>query len=358
MPAASAKGLERRSLSQRVTELLREMIRAGELRSPFPGEITLAARVGVSRPVLRDALRELARQKIIETTKGKRTRLLPARRAVARARKLHILAVSSPRTGTTLRLAVGAVHEVREILQGKGYVWSEFREGRFAHGEGRKSLSDRIRAGAYDCIALHDSTKAQQEWISRCKAPAFILGSAFPGVDLPSLDSDYHALGWHAAGKLAAAGHTGVAALLRSPARQGDEATLEGMRDFFNKNPSRTLTTHFFSGEVDEICRQLDRTLRSKNPPSALMLFYPVDVITVLTHLLQSGRRIPGDVALLSRESLPIMQAMVPAVTRYESQEARLVRRAVQALESLCHAQALKERHARIIPRFVPGQTL
>lgn len=336
------------------------MIRAGELADPFPGEILLAARLGVSRPVLRDALRELAGQKVISIARGKRTRLLPARQSIPRMKKPHILALSSPRAGTGFRLTGGVFYEVREVLQSRGYLWSEFAEGRLTGGQSRKSLGERIRADAYDGILLHDSTKAQQEWITGFATPALVLGSTFPGVDLPSLDNDYHALGWHAAGRLAASGHQRMGVLLRDPLRQGDEATMEGMREYFaqhTKGDSR-VSTCILTGEGEEICRQLERILRGPNAPSVLVIFYPVDVITAVTYLLQSGRGIPKDIAILSRESIPIMSAMVPAVTRYERDEARLRRRAVLSLESLCHAQPLRQSQVRIIPRFVKGATL
>ena len=53
---------DRRLLSSRVAELIREAIRHGEWKGTLPGQRALAERFHVSRPTLAEALAQLRRE--------------------------------------------------------------------------------------------------------------------------------------------------------------------------------------------------------------------------------------------------------------------------------------------------------
>lgn len=64
--------LSRKSLSVQIADALREAIVEGRLEvdARLPSESELAARFGVSRPTVREALKRLAAQNLIRTTRG------------------------------------------------------------------------------------------------------------------------------------------------------------------------------------------------------------------------------------------------------------------------------------------------
>src|ERR1700759_2886764 len=61
-----------RKAYEQVADQLRELIMSGELTPAqrLPNEAALAAQFGVSRPTIREALRELSAMSLIRTTKG------------------------------------------------------------------------------------------------------------------------------------------------------------------------------------------------------------------------------------------------------------------------------------------------
>lgn len=71
--------MERAPLSEGVADRLIEMIAAGELKvnDSLPAESDLAARFGVSKPVVREALRQLALYGMVEIRQGRVARVKP-----------------------------------------------------------------------------------------------------------------------------------------------------------------------------------------------------------------------------------------------------------------------------------------
>ncbi len=358
-PTASAP-LERRPLSRQAAEVIRTRIRSGELTDPLPGELQFAASLGISRPVLREALRELAAEKIIVTAKGRRTRILRRRASPGRLKRRRILAISPARSEVPLRLGNAVIDEIRRRLEAEGYLWTSLSDARLRTRNPAPILDNLVPRGVFDALLLHGSTEAMQEWAFASKTPALVLGSSFPGIVLPSVDTDYRAVGWHAAGRLAAAGRTRVAVLFRTPLRQGDKSTIEGLQAFMSRNSGKmeALDLQALSGGVEETCLQLERMFRKPLRPDALMLFQPADAVIALTYCLKTRRRIPEDIALISRESVPLMAAMVPELTRYGSNEEQLVRHAVRAIQTLGLRLPGHRSEIRLAPRFVPGRTL
>jgi len=72
--------LDRVDLVEYVTERLREEIVQGTFApsTDLPSEATLAERLGVSRPVVREAMRTLRTQGLVEVSQGRRARVKPA----------------------------------------------------------------------------------------------------------------------------------------------------------------------------------------------------------------------------------------------------------------------------------------
>src|SRR5690606_7817735 len=70
---------ERAPLSEGISDRLIEMIAAGELKvnDPLPSEAELAARFGVSKPVIREALKQLSLFGIVEIRQGRVAKVKP-----------------------------------------------------------------------------------------------------------------------------------------------------------------------------------------------------------------------------------------------------------------------------------------
>jgi GntR family transcriptional repressor for pyruvate dehydrogenase complex len=86
-PGAQTVKVKRYTLSEQVTEGLKALIDAQDLApgDSLPSEAQLAAEFGASRPVIREALRTLQGQGLIEMTTGKNAIIKPISSAMLRA---------------------------------------------------------------------------------------------------------------------------------------------------------------------------------------------------------------------------------------------------------------------------------
>lgn len=353
-----------RLLFQQVAQELLRRIRSGDLHDLLPGEETLAGQIGVSRPVLRQALDELRRQGIVATAKGKRSRILQP--GVARERsslslpsptKRHRLLVLGPFPPPVARhLETPVLDLLQSRLEKKGWLWEEHFGKPLGSPRGARTLLQQLwQQSRADCALLIGSTAEMQAWAMREAIPALVLGSLAEGSTLPFVDVHYDALGWHAGGRFAAAGRRRITVFTRHPLRMGDRATLRGLRNF---TASTAGALEIVEAEVRpaSLVSQLEGISKIAVPHGWLFLF-PADAITAYTHLLASGHRFPGEVAIISREAFPWIAAMTPSLAHYQANHRLLVQRSAAILDKLAHGvTGLKG--AAIMPQFVSGETL
>jgi 3-oxoacid CoA-transferase A subunit len=102
----------------------------------------------------------------------------------------------------------------------------------------------------------------------------------------------------------------------------------------------------------------LETALRSPQRPTACIIARSMHVLTVVSHLMQSGRRIPQDLAVVSRDDEAFFEHLTPAVTRYTNNPIQFARRVSVAARKLAEAGALPPRAIRLMPKFVRGETL
>ena len=344
-------------LHERAEKFLKELIRQGEWADLLPPEKELALQMDISRPVLRQALLSLGQQGLIHIAHGRRTRVL--HRTETRPRLRREVLVAGPKAldglGQTPLIA-----ELRRRLEAKNYLWTLFHDLRLSSRRGPVLLSKRMAQAKPACLLLVHSTESLQKWAHDHSAPAVVLGTTFPNIDLPSIDTDYHALGWHAAGKLRKAGHQRVSLLVSSHTLGGDEATRQGVLDYFQSLPGNPCSFSFdhVSAEPAEFQIEIDRILNRRNPPTAFFSFLPLHTLTLLTHLQQKGRQIPRDVAIISRDSDFYLDATVPEPARYQRNDAAFITQTIRLVEKVSSQAAVTKKCVRLIPAFNPGRTI
>ena len=112
------------------------------------------------------------------------------------------------------------------------------------------------------------------------------------------------------------------------------------------------------AGSASNVCALVDEALRSGKPPTAFVVSGARHVLTVMMHLMLRGRRIPQDVAVVSRDDDPILEATSPTVARYAVKPAQLATRIVLAIRQLVDAGTVPDRAIRLMPAFVPGDSI
>jgi DNA-binding LacI/PurR family transcriptional regulator len=345
----------RASLVAQTAEILRDDIHNGVWREWLPGELELCRQFQVSRVTLRAALAKLQHEGLLQAVQGRRRRVLvPARRAAALTNRIVFL---SPAPLHALpQFIVFLIDELREHLAAAGWHL-DFQTIRPPHTRrldaSLDALVQRLRPAA--CV-LYRSTRPVQEWFSRHGLPAVISGSRHEGVNLTAVDVDYRAGCFHAAGLFQARGHRHLALLNPRAALAGDRESEDGFRDGARRGSRVTIAHH--DGNPADVCAKLDELLALADPPTALLVSSAQHVLTVLGHLAQRNRQLPRDLALISRDDEPYLAHVIPTVARYSTDSDLFARKLCRVVLDLAGNRLPRPREHRLIPRFIPGDTL
>ena len=343
------------NLSEQAAAVLREAVRRRFWGPLLPGEHELARQLGISRPSVRAALARLAEDGLVEICKGRRTRLIRHPR--------HGLTNFSPTVCFITPYPPISDHpvilEIRAKLAGQGIGWEEVIDRTLAGKNPGTRLKELVAGRHRVCWILMGVSPAIQRWFENSGLPAMVLGSCYPGIKLPSVDTDYRAVGRHAAGCLSRNGHRHIALVLPHKPMPGDLAFCQGVTDFLKPIAGGITVTDIIAGSnAASLHARLDFYLARRPIPTAVVTMRPQYTLTVLLHLLQSGLRIPDDVSLISRDTHSILEQGMPALTCYRSGFAKQAHRVVRVAQSLLAGLRVSTKPSLIIPTFVAGSTL
>ncbi len=77
-----------------------------------------------------------------------------------------------------------------------------------------------------------------------------------------------------------------------------------------------------------------------------------------MSHLLLQKLNLPREVALISRDDDSFLESIVPTVARYSSNPTIFARKISRMVLEMVRGAALSRTDTRIMPTFIPGQTL
>lgn len=350
---------QRLSLVTQTVQSLREAIRAGHWRTHLPGERELCAHLQVSRPTLRAALEELQRSGWLDVSHRQRRRIRARPAASRRAQKKEIAMLSPCPLLEMAPPMMFVVDVLRDKLAEAGYT-TKFHVNRACFSaQPVRALETLVRQNPSAVWIVFGSKEPMQRWFIRQQLPCIVAGSCAPTVALPSVDVDFRATCRHAGGVLLRKGHRRLALVLPHDAYGGDVVSEEGLREALAPmQEAAQLRVLRHDGTAAHLCTLLDEALRPPNAPTAFLVARAPHVLTVMMHLMRRGKRIPQDVAVISRDNEPVLESTTPLVTRYAINQAQFARRLAMAARQVAETGTLPARAIRLMPRFLLGETV
>lgn len=357
--ATDSWGLDRRSISEQAAFVLRDAIRKGELKDPLPGEHELARRLGISRPTVGVALAALAADGLIVIRRGCRSRLAapPKRQARSLPPTVGVIWPGFPddpyQREHPLRM------ELHARFASRGFNWEEVVDPKLFGKQPEAYLRKLVAGRQHVCWILIMAPRQTQLSLANMGVPALVVGTCYPGVDLPSVDFDHEAVGRHAAGFILGHGHTKVGVILPAAPMPGDTAARLGFVRCVQQRANDVALTELSAPTNPVLYRaRLDRLLRIPDRPTVLFSMRQPLTLTLIMHLLASGLRIPRDVSIVSRDTHPLFETAIPELTRYSGSTTKLASRIVRIASSLLTGRQVAARPAFVTPTFVAGSTL
>ena len=351
----SLHGFRRSSLAEQAAETLMGAIVSGEMSDPLPGEMQLSERLKVSRPTLRRAIAIMARKGLVVTAKGKRTRIVSRKgRKMGSATSVCFIASAPLRSAPILVSSL--LDEVKFELTAEGVAWDSIYESQLGGRWPEARLKEIVAGRQSTCYVLLNSPLAVQQWFAKSGEAVLVMGSCHEGVDLPSIDLDYRAVGWHAGGQFVKNGHKSI--LLVEPVGKavGISASEAALREYMAGIPGSQIRV--LQANQSSFLPAFERALRGPNAPTAALACRVEMALSVLGAAQQFGKTIPREFSLVARDDHPIFEVMAPDITRYQTNLHAMARKTIRLIHPLLQGISPRNKTTLIFPTFFPGQTL
>ncbi|MBE7495471.1 MAG: substrate-binding domain-containing protein [Verrucomicrobiaceae bacterium] len=359
LPPSSPRLPQRHSLVTETIESLREGIEKGHWQGFLPGERELCESLQVSRRTLRAALAELQGQGWIEVSGRQRRRITKASGPVRKSRGPKVIGVLTSASFLTMPPPVAYVMDtLRSRLTAAGYEVRIHVQPACYSSSPARALEKFFAEHPATAWLVLSAQVPMQRWLAERRLPCFLMGSSAPGIALPSLDTDFHAACHHAGSLLWRKGHRRIALVLPKGMYGGDIASEEGLCDALRNLPGVQLRVLRHDTTTAHLCALLDQVIRGPEAPTAYLVARAAHVVTVMMHLMRRGKRIPQDVAVLSRDNDPVLDATSPLVGRYGVQAKQLASRIVLAIRQLAEGGLSSTGSVRLMPAYIAGESV
>lgn len=347
------------SVADQACAVLRQAIQQGAVTDPLPGEHHLARQLGISRSSLRTAMAQLVSEGLVHRATGVRARLKSGRRSATHNFLPTVCVVCPMSRELFLRAQHPIVMEMHLLFATKGIQWEEAIDARLDVPHPEPQLRALVAGREHVCWLLLGCTAPIQRWFAEANLPAFTVGSCAADAALPSVDVDFRAVGWHAAGVMIKQGHRHVGLVHHRRLLVGDHNAFDGFLGYLARAaPETGVTRILIDSDYANLRAKITNLAATRKRPTALLCVRPALTLGAVVNLGRAGLRIPGDISVISRDSHTLIDASIPDVTRYSGVSMRLASRAVRVAQALIAGHYVPPRPSLVFPTFISGETL
>ncbi len=326
----------------------------------MPGERELSRQLNVSRPTLRLALDQLAREGWLKSAPG-RSRVIVRRASGKVAPRSQVVGLLTPLPLQEVPpFALCWMDKLRESLAAAGLQLEIHSGRRWYSRRPEKDLAALTHQMPAAVWVLFVASERMQRWFAASELPGVLSGSCHAGVDLPSVDFDYRAVCRHAAGQFLLRGHRRIVLFLQASGAAGDQESEAGFLEAFQTKAGAVAAPVVVQhdGTPENIRQRLDALLSQKPAPTAFLVGRSMPALMVASELMRRGRQLPRDAAVIARDSDHFLEFFSPALARYRADPEVHARRLSRLVIQLARGTTQRSRQIRIMPEFLKGESL
>jgi DNA-binding LacI/PurR family transcriptional regulator len=349
------------SLIAETAATLKQWIADGEMGQTLPGELRLKALLGVGRNTLRLALKILEDEHYISSPGQGRQRRVEqshsAPRTTASRRQLPVTFLSPyPMVD---RITLLEMEDLRKHLAGQGRELRFVTAGAVIQKRPEQHLQRMLRENPSAAWILSYVSEATQRWFQKQELPAFIYGSAFPGVDLPFIVNDWESAAFHAGIQLTRQGHRVIAQISYEQMMPGMLAVERGLRRALaTVNAADRLLMLKTGHPPESVFQSLETTFNQPTRPTALVFCSSCQLVTCYSWLTSKGIAVPADLSLVSIPSDSWFDDLYPPVCHYENNLNTFAHHVRQKVMELVETGCVVRKSIRVRLEYKAGATI
>lgn len=353
--------VDRISVIDQTAATIRKGILGGEWKGRLPGERRLSRDLSVGRNSVRVALKILESEGMVEILPKRGVQIMSNEARPARKRNLVVGMLSPSPMEIVYPRQILWIDSLRDQLAKAGHILKYYSGHHYFRTGPDKAVQKLVEQESCDCWVLVASNKAVQEWFWSNQIPCLIAGSCHQGIDLPFIDVDYQALSRHAVLTLRRLGHRNIVYLAPVPQLAGDIQSetgfLEGLEGVVGGNAAEGTILNL-ENSVERTSFALNRLMKQRNMPTALLINNPFQYLTVFSTLTEMGLQVPHDVSLICRGSEHFLSYLKPSPVRYEQNPIEFADRLFRSIRKLINNPSIKARSVLFMPDLVEGDSI
>ena len=351
---------KRTSLVTDTALTLKEWIGSRVLRGMLPGELRLKNRLRIGRDTLRLALKVLEREGwVTHAVRGRQRHVVgplgPRRKPLSG----HLPVTFLSPFPVVDRILLVEMEDLQKHLAEQGRELQFLSPHIFHLRNPRRHLARLVEENASAAWILHFAGHAMQRWFEQQGIPAFVYGTPFPRVNLPSVVNDWEAAAFHAGLQLIRQGHRIIGIFSFTDQLPGALAAVRGLRRALaTATPPARLLVFKDNHTPESVVRSLEMAFESRPRPTALVLSGSSQLLTGLSWMVSRRIGVPADVSLICIPSDTWFQDLNPPICHYENNSAMFAHYIRRRIMELVETGRITRKSIRVPLEFKQGASI
>jgi DNA-binding transcriptional regulator YhcF (GntR family) len=343
------------SVTDQVTEHLRQGMVEGRWRGTLPGRKALAAELGCSQGTVEEAMRRLAGAGLLVSQGAGRRQRIELSKAAMKPRGLRMVILCYEGSDHTKRYILELVHR----LQAAGH--SPVLAEKTLHGLGMDvtRIAGFVQKTAADAWVVVAGSRGVLEWFSQCQTAAFGVFGRQMKVSLAGSYLNKADALLELVDRLVGLGHRRVVLLAREERRKPTPGFMEQL--FLDRLAERGIPTGPYNlpdwDDNPEGLRQILDSLFAHTPPTALVLDEPQAFFASIQHFAALGISAPQHVSLACMDADTTFDWGLPSITHITWDCNPIITRVVKWADNISRGRDDRRKSA-IKAKLVAGGTI